>query len=219
MKMRFPQVERRLALGLLILGLVTAPVFAKGKQKNAQDPYATAELETAPAVNAADLVYRVILFEDFVVPAEWEAKARALVNSTEDRAIGRLVSTHAFATVGRKQASLPEDPYLLVKCKLLDYRRVSRTSRILVGVAAGRSYISYHVEVYDGKSNTLAFQREVSTENSVFSGTFSNSDNELSTFLGNVLADYLALRARKDKGVSVLPIENDAQTLEKGKKK
>jgi hypothetical protein len=48
------------------------PVAAKAKsQENSQDPYATAEFETAPAVDAADLTYRTIPFEDFTVPAEW----------------------------------------------------------------------------------------------------------------------------------------------------
>lgn len=216
--MPFARLARLLALWLVVLSLLSVSVFAKKKPTNPQDPYATAEMETPPAVNAADLAYRTILFEDFIVPAEWEAKARKLVNATADRAISRLDSTHAFATVGKKQTQLPEDPYLVVKCTLLYYRQVSRGARIMVGIAAGRSSISYHVEVLDGKTNTVAFQRDVSTENSVFSGTFSNTDNELPQFLGNVLADYLALRARKDKGVSALPLENDAQTITSKKK-
>src|ERR1019366_3212861 len=96
---------------LLILALMCVPVASKDKpQKGSQDPYATAEYETAPVVNAADLAYRTILFEDFTVPAQWEAKARNLVTATEDRAIDRLFSTHAFATIAKKQALLPEDP-------------------------------------------------------------------------------------------------------------
>jgi hypothetical protein len=224
MKKRFLQVDRghnvpltrpvrQLALCLLVLSLVSASMFAKDKQqKNPQDPYVTAELETPPAVNAADLAYRAILFEEFVVPTEWEAKARKLVNATEDQAISRLESTHAFTTAAKKQDTLPEEPYLLVKCTLLNYRMVSKKGRFFGGAFAGTSYITYRVEVYDGKSNALAFQREVSTENNPIAAAWSFNDKNLPTFLGNVLADYLSLRARKDKGVSVLPLENVPQT-------
>jgi Domain of unknown function (DUF4410) len=198
---------------LLILALMCVPVAAKDKpQKGSQDPYATAEYETAPAVNAADLAYRTILFEDFTVPAEWEAKARKLVTATEDRAISRLSSTHAFTTIARKQDPLPEDPYLVVKCTLLNYRMVGGKTRFFAGAAAGTSYITYQAQVYDGKGGALLFQREVSTENNAFAAAWSFNDKNLPTFLGNVLGDYLALRARKDKGVNVLPLENVAQT-------
>jgi len=227
MRKRFLQVDRghdvpltrpvqQLALCLLVLSLVSALMFAKDKKdkqpKNPLDPYATAELETPPAVKAEDLAYRAILFEDFVVPTEWEAKARKLVNATEDQAIGRLETTHAFTTVSKKQNTLPEEPYLLVKCTLLNYRMVSKKARFFGGAIAGTSYITYRVEVYDGKSNALAFQREVSTENNPIAAAWSFNDSHLPTFLGNVLADYLALRARKDKGVSVLPLENVSPT-------
>ena len=53
---------------------------------------------------------------------------------------------------------------------------------------------------------------EISTENNPIAAAWSFNDKNLPTFLGNVLADYLALRARKDKGVAVLPLENVAQT-------
>src|ERR1019366_8412563 len=129
---------------LLILALMCVPVASKDKpQKGSQDPYATAEYETAPVVNAADLAYRTILFEDFTVPAQWEAKARNLVTATEDRAIDRLFSTHAFATIAKKQALLPENPYLVVKCALLNYRMVGGKTRFFAGAAADTSYITY----------------------------------------------------------------------------
>ena len=197
---------------LLIVALMCVSVAAKEKrQKNSQDPYATAEYETAPAVNPADLAYRTILFEDFIVPPEWEAKARKLVNATEDQAISRLSSTHAFTTIAKKQDPLPEDPSLVVKCTLLNYRMVTKKTRFFAGAFAGTSYITYRAQVYDGKSGALLFQREVSTENNAFAAAWSFNDKNLPTFLGNVLADYLALRARKDKGVNVLPLENVAR--------
>lgn len=193
---------------LLIVALMCVSVAAKEKrQKDSQDPYATAEYETAPAVNPADLAYRTILFEDFIVPPEWEAKARKLVNATEDQAISRLSSTHAFTTIAKKQDPLPEDPSLIVKCTLLNYRMVTKKTRFFGGAFAGTSYITYRAQVYDGKSGALLFQREVSTENNAFAAAWSFNDKNLPTFLGNVLADYLALRARKDKGVNVLLLE------------
>jgi hypothetical protein len=197
---------------LLIVALLCVSVAAKEKHnKNPQDPYVTAELETAPAVNAADLAYRTILFEAFTVPAEWEEKARTLVTATEDRAITRLSSTNAFATIAKKQDPMPADPYLDVKCTLLNYRMVSKKARFLGGAFSGTSYITYRAQIYDGKSGALLFQREISTENNAVAAAWSFNDKNLPTFLGNVLADYLALRARKDKGVDVLPLENVAQ--------
>jgi hypothetical protein len=197
---------------LLIVALLCASVAAKEKHnKNPQDPYVTAEQETAPPANAADLAYRTILFEAFTVPAEWEAQARTLVTATEDQAIARLSSTHAFATIARKQDQTPADPYLDVKCTLLNYRIVSKKARVFGGAFAGTSYITYRTQIYDGKSGALLFQREISTENNAFAAAWSFNDKHLPAFLGNVLADYLALRARKDKGVNVLPFENVAQ--------
>ena len=198
---------------LLILALMCAPATAKNKvQKNPQDPYVTAEYEIAPAVDVAALEYRSILFENCTVPPEWEAKARKLVTATQDKAIIRLSSTRAFSTIARKQSPLPEDPYIVVKWTLLNYRMVGGKTRFFAGAAAGTSYITYRVRVHDGKSDTLLFQREISTENNPIAAAWSFNDKNLPTFLGNVLADYLALRARKDKGVAVLPLENVAQT-------
>jgi hypothetical protein len=201
---------RHLIFLLLALSLICAPLAharAKAAPTNSRDPYVTAEYEVAPAVKADDLAYRVILFEDFTVPAEWEADARPLVTATENRAISRLIGTNAFTTVASKQNQSPEDPYLVVKCTLLNYRIVSTAARFWGGVIAGTSYIAYRAQVYDGKSGALLFQREVSTQNSAWAATWSSSDVKLPTFLGNVLGDYLALRARKDKGVDVLPLE------------
>lgn len=194
---------------LLIVALLCVAVAAKDKSpRNPEDPYATAEnYKTAPAVNAADLAYRAILFEDFIVPAEWETDARKLVNATEDQAISRLSSTQAFTKIAKKQDPLPEDPYLVVKCTLLNYRMVTKKTRFFAGAFAGTSYITYQAQVYDGKSGALLFQRDVSTENNAFAAAWSFNDKNLPTYLGNVLGDYLALRARKDKGVNVLPLE------------
>ena len=197
---------------LLILSLMYAPAAAKDKSKrNPQDPYATAENETAPPVNAADLAYRTILFEDFTVPAEWEEKARSLVTATQDQAISRLSSTQAFNRVAKKQDPVPGDPYLLVRCTLLNYRMVSKKARFFAGAAMGTSYITYKVQVNEGKTGAPLFEREISTENNAVAASWSFNDKNLPTFLGNVLGDYLALRARQDKGVNVLPLENVAQ--------
>jgi hypothetical protein len=201
---------------LLLVGLLCAPLPAAKKAKtetNSQDPYATAEHDTLAPVSADDLAYRAVVFQDFVVPAEWEEKARKLANETEERAIGRLISRQGFTTVARKQNPLPQGPFLDVKCALLQYRMVSTTTRILVGAIGGTSYITYRVEVMDGKSGAPLFKREISTENNAFAAAFSFNDIHLTEFLGNVLGDYLALRARKDKGVSVVTLDADASSL------
>ncbi len=227
MKKRLPQIyiaDRRRLPGtrspilkavpfLLLAALLCVPAAATGKSENgSQDPYATAESETAPAVNAADLAYRTILFEDFTIPLEWEAKARNLATATEDRAISRLSSTHAFTSIGKKQNTLPEEPYLLVKCTLSNYRMVGKATRFFAGWHSGTSHFTYQVQVFDGKNGALLFQREISSENTAIAAGWTFNDENLPAYLGNVLADYLALRARKDKGVNVIPLKNEAQT-------
>jgi hypothetical protein len=87
----------------------------------------------------------------------------------------------------------------------------------LVGVAAGNSYITYQVQIYDGKSNALQSQWQLATENNAFVGAFTNNDSKLASYLGNAIADYLALRARKDKGVDVVPLEDPAAKGKSGK--
>ena len=203
---------RRALPFLLIVSLMCVTVAAKDKSKrDPRDPYATAENQTAPPVNAADLAYRTILFDGFTIPAEWEEKARSLVTATQDQAISRLSSTQAFSRIAKKQDPVPDDPYLVVKCTLLNYRMVSKKARFFAGAAMGTSYITYKTQVYDGKTGALLFQREISTENNAFAAAWSFNDKNLPTFLGNVLGDYLALRARQDKGVNVLPLENVAE--------
>ena len=87
---------------LLIVSLMYAPVAAKEKSKrDSQDPYATAEHESAPPINAADLAYRTILFEDFTVPAEWEEKARSVVTATQKQS--------AASGVRRLSTELPKN--------------------------------------------------------------------------------------------------------------
>jgi uncharacterized protein DUF4410 len=217
MKSRAPHTQEfdrlpKILMLLMLVVLTYAPASAGKKTRmDLRDPYATAENETPPSVKADDLAYRTILFDDFSVPAEYEKDARGLVNATEDRAISRLGSTNAFTKIAKKQDPLPQDPYLLVKCTLLNYRMVSKKARIFGGVFAGTSYVTYRVQVYDQKGAQL-FQREISTENNAFAAAFSLNDKNLPTFLGNVLADYMALRARKDMGASVLPLDDRTNT-------
>jgi len=191
---------------LLLITVTCVPVSAKSKE-HPQGPYATAENETAPAVNSGDLAYHSILFEEFSVPAEYERAARELANATEDRAISRLNGTGAFAKIARKETPFPQEPYLLVKCTLLNYRMVSKKARFFAGAFAGTSYITYRVQVSDQNGAQL-FQREISTENNPIAAAWSFNDKNLPNFLGNVIGDYLSLRARKDMGASAFPLES-----------
>ena len=209
---------RLFAVPMLVVALC-APLSAKSKKKdlNPQDPYVTAENANAPKINMDDLAVNTILFDDFIIPEKWQKDAKGLVESTENQAIMRLQSTRAFDLVGRKPTPMPAGPYYLVKATLKDYRIVSNTSRFLVGIAAGTSYIVYDVQVYD-QNGVLKFQREISTEDNVFSGTFGSGDKGLPTYLGNVFADYLALRARKDMGANALPLTDQQGTTNTGSK-
>jgi hypothetical protein len=204
----------QLALLLMILGLMSAPVFAGKKDKEkAQtlNPYDTAELESAPSVSPGDLAYRVILFDEFKISPEFEKEKNAgkHVGETLSRAISRLESTKAFSRVEKAKTPFPEEPYLLVKCTLLDYRIVSKSSRFWVGGLSGTSYMAYAIKVLDGKSGNLLHEVDVTTENNIMSGAWSmgGTDADIPFFLGNVIADYLLLRSRTDKGASIVPLE------------
>jgi hypothetical protein len=166
---------------LLTLSLICVPLPAakKNAATNSQDPYATAELEKLPAISADDLAYRAIVFEDFIIPSEWEEKARKLVTESEDQAISRLIGRQGFTKIARKQDPPPQEPYLVVKCTLSEYRMVSTKTRILIGAIGGTSYITYRVEVDDGKSGALLFQRDISTENNAFAAAWSFNDKRL----------------------------------------
>lgn len=205
--MKIPTAAFLLTLSVFSIALTAAK--KDSARTNSRDPYATAEYDTPPPVSASDLAVRSVVFDSFVVPPEWESKARKLVEATLDRAVERLNSTMAFAAVGKQGSVTPGAPYFLVKCNLKDYRMVGTGLRILAGAAAGTSYITYVVKVSDGQTGTLLYQREISTENNAFAAAFSFNDRHLPQFLGNVLADYLALRARKNSGVDVLPLSTD----------
>jgi hypothetical protein len=199
---------------LMIFISMSVLVFAANKDKQkpqSMDPYDTAELETAPSVSPADLAYRAILFEDVKIPQEYqnEKDAGKHVDQTLSRAISRLESTKAFDKVLKAKTPLPEEPYLLVKSTLLEYRIISKKNRFFAGALSGTSYMAYALRIFDGKSGNLLHELDVTTENNSMSGGWSvgGTDADIPYFLGNVIADYLVLRARIDKGAKIVPIE------------
>jgi hypothetical protein len=208
--MKFKQLMLILALCCLMSTQVFAGKNDKGKA-NSQEPYATAEFESAPAVSSGDLAYRIILFDEIKIPQEYQKDKNVFkhVEETLSGAISRLERTKAFSKVEKAKTPLPEEPYLLVKCSLLDYRIVSKSSRFFVGGLSGTSYMSYAMKVMDGKSGNLLHELDVTTENNIMSGAWSMgaSDAGIPSFLGNVIADYLILRAKNDKGTSIVPLE------------
>ena len=202
---------RTVAFTLALAALPFALTAAKKEKTptNPKDPYSTAEFETAPAVSADDLAIKSVVFENVQIPTKWESDARRLADATLDAAIARLASNRAFDPVGKQGSVTPAGPYFLVKSDLKEYRMVGTTARIFAGIAAGTSYLILGVRVMDGQSGMLLYQREVSTENNAFAAAWSLNDRHIPQFVGNVLGDYLALRARKDKGVDVLPLSTD----------
>jgi hypothetical protein len=205
---------KRSALLVMLFTFLLAQAFAGSKDKEKgrhQDPYGTAELEAAPPVNPADLAYRTIVFDQFKIPQEFqgEKNAEKHVEATTSRAISRLEGTKAFSKVERAKTPVPEEPYLLVKATLLDYRIVGKKSRFFAGGLGGTSYMAYAIRILDGKSGNLLHEFDVTTENNIMSGawSFGGTDADIPYFLGNVLADYLILRARSDKGTQILPVE------------
>jgi hypothetical protein len=202
----------RLAISLILMGLACALSQAVQKDKKTKldtnNPYATAENEAPPPVKADDLAYRVILFEQFGIPQEYVADASKDVENTRSEAMSRLVKTGAFTRVESTGGSPGGDPFLLIKGVLLDHKIVSTAGRVFGGALGGSSRIAYWVKVFDGASGALLDELDLTTENSSFAAawTFGATDRDLPFFLGRVLADYLALRARKDKGLSQYPL-------------
>jgi hypothetical protein len=206
----------RTCLGRVVVFLLLAPVLSpvaplavqaadKQKPPKSPDPYGTAKQETAPALAAADLAYRVVVFDEIEIPENLKKDNAKYVDQTETQAIARLRGTKAFTNVDRKTEAVPEEPYLLVKCVVLDHRIVGKGTRVLAGTLAGKSKVTYQVRLLDGKSGDLLYDTKLSTANNPFSGTLLGNDKKLTVYLGKVIGDYVALRARTDKGLSVIP--------------
>jgi hypothetical protein len=203
-------IKRVLLISLLFV-LTGSLAFAGGKKNvNPLDPYQTAELEAAPVVKSEDLAYKAIIFDEVQIPPAFkkiEGKVTTYVNDTLSNAIHRLEETKAYVKVGKANAPFPEEPYLHVKCTLLDYRIVSSSSRFWLGVAAGGSYMTYVLKIYDGKNKNLMHELEITSQASAWSGMFGGQDAGLPIFLGRVLADFVILRTRTDRGSGIVPLE------------
>ena len=202
-------MKTRIPLVLAFVLIAAAPVRAADKEKppKSPDPYGTAERETPPAVAPGDLAYRVVLFDAIDIPDDLKKKNDKYVDQEETQAITRLRATKAFTNVDRKTDAAPGEPYLLVKCVVVDHRIVGGGSRFMVGALAGKSHVTYQVKLIDGKSGGLLGDTRLSTANNAFAGAFLSNDKKLVPYVGNIIADYVALRARKDKGVSVIPMD------------
>ena len=195
------------ALAFVLVAAVAVRAADKEKPPKSPDPYGTAERETPPAVAAGDLAYRVVLFDETDIPDNLKKDNTKYVNETQYAAIARLRATKAFTKVDSKSAGAPEEPYMLVKCIVLDHRIVGGGSRYMIGAMAGKSHVTYQVKLFDGKSGGLLNDTKLSTANNAFAAGVLSNDKKLVPYVGNVIADYVALRARTDKGVSVIPMD------------
>ena len=202
-------MRTRIAWALAFVLVAVAAVRAADKEKppKSPDPYGTAERQTPPAVAAGDLAYRVVLFDAIDIPDNLKKDNAKYVDQTENQAITRLRATKAFTNVDRKTDAVPEEPYMLVKCVVVDHRIVGGGSRFMVGALAGKSHVTYQVKLFDGKKGDLLNDTKLSTANNAFAGAFLSNDKKLVPYVGNIIADYVALRARTDKGVSVIPMD------------
>jgi hypothetical protein len=193
------------ALALLLVAPVASPGDKKEKPPKSPDPYGTGDRQTPPPLAAADLAYKIVVFDVIDIPNELKEKNAKYVEETEKQAITRLRATNAFSSVDRKGDAVPEEPYMLVKCTVLDHRIVGGGSRFMLGAMAGKSHVTYQVKLLDGKSGDLLNDTKLSTANNAFAGAFLSNDKKLVPYVGNIIADYVALRARTDKGLSVIP--------------
>jgi hypothetical protein len=193
------------ALTFLLVSPVAFSGDKKEKPPKSPDPYGTAERQTPPALAAADLAYKVVVFDAIDIPDELKEKNAKYVDETVKQAITRLRATNAFASVDRKTDAAPEEPYMLVKCVVVDHRIVGGGSRFMLGAMAGKSHVTYQVKLLDGKSGDLLNDTRLSTANNAFAAAWVGNDKKLVPYIGNIIADYVALRARADKGLSVIP--------------
>ncbi|HVO10978.1 MAG TPA: hypothetical protein VMX54_09590 [Vicinamibacteria bacterium] len=193
----------------VLLLVLPAAVRAAGKEKppKSLDPYGTAERETPQPLATTDLAYRVVVFDEIDIPDNLKKDNAKYVDQTKTQAMTRLRSTQAFTKVDVKTDTIPDEPFLLVKCVVLDHHIVGGGSRFFAGALAGKSHVVYQVKLFDGKSGDLLHDTRLSTANNAFAGAFLSNDKKLVPYLGNVIADYVALRARSDKGVSVIPLD------------
>jgi hypothetical protein len=198
-------VSSLVAAAFLLAAPVALRAADKEKPPKSPDPYGTAERQTPPALAASDLAYKVVLFDAIDIPDELKKNNAKYVDQTENQAITRLRATNAFTSVDRKTEAAPEEPYLLVKCVVLDHRIVGGGSRFMMGALAGKSHVTYQVKLFDGKSGDLLNDTKLSTANNAFAAAFAGNDKKLIPYIGNIIADYVALRARTDKGLSVIP--------------
>ncbi len=195
------------ALAFVLVAAAAARAGDKEKPPKSPDPYGTAERQTPPVVAAGDLAYRVVLFDATDIPDELKKDNAKYVAQTEEQVLTRLRATKAFTTVDRKTEAVPEEPYILVKCVVVDHRIVGGGSRFMLGALAGKSHVTYQVKLSDGKSGDLLSDTKLSTANNAFAGAFLSNDKKLIPYVGNVIADYVILRARTDKGLSVIPAD------------
>ena len=194
---------------LVFVLVVPTAVRAGGKEKppKSPDPYGTAERETPPHVEAADLAYHVILFDVVEIADNVKKDAIKYVDKTMTQAMTRLRRNQAFTKVADKVDPVPEEPYLVVKPIVVDHHIVGGGSRFFAGALAGKSHVTYQVKLFDGKSGEMLHDTKLSTANNAFAGAFLSNDKKLPLWVGNIIADYVALRARTDKGVSVIPLD------------
>ena len=195
------------ALAFVLVAVAAVRAADKEKPPKSPDPYGTAERETPPAVAAGDLAYRVVLLDAIEIPDDLKKDNAKYVEQTENEAITRLRATKAFTSVDRKTDAVPGEPYMLVKCIVVDHRIVGGGTRFMAGALAGKSHVTYQVNLFDGKSGDLLSDTKLSTANNAFAGYYLGNDKKLIPYVGRVIADYVALRARTDKGVSVIPMD------------
>jgi hypothetical protein len=202
-------MKKWFACVFVLLLVLTTVVRAGDKEKppKSLDPYGTAERGTPQPVAAADLAYHVVLFDEIEIPDNLKKDNAKYVDQTKTQAMTRLRSTQAFTKVDVKTDTIPDESYMVVKCVVLDHHIVGGGSRFFAGALAGKSHVAYQVKLFDGKSGDLLQDAKLSTANNAFAGAFLSNDKKLVPYLGNVVGDYVALRARTDKGVSVIPLD------------
>jgi hypothetical protein len=159
------------------------------------------EIAEAPPVEIQPdaLKYRIVLFKDFTVADEFKKDVKDEREVTQAAAMIRLKDMKGFAAVGTFAGTAPTEPALFVEAKIVDHRMVSGAGRMWGGAFAGSSRLTYEVKVIDAQSGATVGETKLTSSNSSMGAAWTGgqTDRELPGFLGKMIADFIAAKAKK----------------------
>jgi hypothetical protein len=194
---------RTKAFFAMIVCLFACLLFVLAAEAKDKAPPTAVEIAEKPPVEikADALKYGTILFKDFTSKPEFKADAGDALVQTQAAAIARLKEMKGFTAVGTYAAGTPAptNPTLYVDALLIDHRVVGGAARMWGGAMAGSSHLAYTVTLTDAQTGKVVATGDVTTGNNAMAAAWSGggSDRDLAAFLGKMIADWVADKAKK----------------------